>query len=141
MSAIDPRPEEHETSEDFVVRLPAVATSVPRARRAVAAECRALGAEAGLCARIALATSEAVTNAVLHAFPEDGPGEVSASVRRDGEEIEIVIADNGRGLVTRSDSPGMGMGLGIIAEVSDRLSIVADGRRGTALHMWFALSG
>jgi serine/threonine-protein kinase RsbW len=141
MSLIDPRAEEPETSEDFAVTLPAVESSVPLARRAVAAACRELGADAALCAKIALATSEAVTNAVLHAFPEGGPGQMSAAVRRRRGELEIVVSDNGRGLVTRTDSPGMGMGLGIIAEVCDRLSIVAGGRQGTELHMWFALPG
>ena len=138
MPAIDRRPEVHDPHE-FAVTLPAVETSVPRARRAIARACRELGAGEAVCARIALAASEAVTNAVLHGFPH-GHGEVRPSVRREGGELELVIADNGQGLVTRSDSPGMGMGLGIIAEVSDRLSIV-DGRPGTELHMWFAVEG
>ena len=140
MPATDPRPEEHDTAVDFVVSLPAVERSVPVGRRAITQACRRLGAGEPVVSKISLATSEALTNAVLHAFP-DGPGEVSASVRRDGDELEIVVADNGRGLVTRSDSPGMGMGLGIIAEVSDRLAIVTDGRPGTELHMWFRLRG
>jgi serine/threonine-protein kinase RsbW len=141
MTAADPSPEEQETTEDFVVRLPAVDASVPRARRAIAQACRELGAGESLCAKIALAASEALTNAVLHAFPHGGPGEMTAAVRREGGELQLIVADNGRGLVTRSDSPGMGMGLGIIAEISDRLSIVADRREGTEIHMWFALPG
>ena len=87
------------------------------------------------------AASEAVTNAVLHAFSPGGAGEMTAALRRDGDELELVVSDNGRGLVPRTDSPGMGMGLGIIAEVCDRLSIAADGGRGTELHMWFRLPG
>jgi anti-sigma regulatory factor (Ser/Thr protein kinase) len=141
MSSIDPRAEEHETPEHFVVTLPAVEASVPQARRAVLAACRKLGADEALCAKVALAASEAVTNAVLHAFSPGGAGEMTAALRRDGDELELVVSDNGRGLVPRTDSPGMGMGLGIIAEVCDRLSIAADGRRGTELHMWFRLPG
>lgn len=122
------------------VTLPAVAASVPALRRAIIDAARASGAEAETLQRLALAASEAVTNAVLHAFP-DAPGTVTARVARIGSELELVVADDGQGLIPRSDSPGLGMGLGIIADVSDRLSITAAGREGTQLHMWFALGG
>jgi serine/threonine-protein kinase RsbW len=125
---------------DGRISMPAVATSVPVVRRSIVGAALALGADRATAQRVALAVSEAATNAVLHAFP-DSPGSVSAAVTRAGDELEVVVADDGQGLVPRSDSPGLGMGLGIIAEVSDRLSIPAAGRGGTELHMWFGLGG
>jgi anti-sigma regulatory factor (Ser/Thr protein kinase) len=117
--------------------LPAVEDSVAYVRRAVTEMARALGAEEALVRRIALAVSEAVTNVVLHAFDGE-PGQVSATIERNEDELQIVVTDDGGGLVPRSDSPGLGMGLGIIAEVTDRLSIKSGVGRGTRLVMGFA---
>jgi hypothetical protein len=51
-------------------------------------------------------------------------------------ELAIVIADAGPGLVERDDSPGLGVGLAVIAEVSEQLKIVSNSR-GTEVHMTF----
>jgi anti-sigma regulatory factor (Ser/Thr protein kinase) len=54
---------------------------------------------------------------------------------RDGE-LAIVVADAGPGLVDRDDSPGLGVGLAVIAHVSDELRIVSN-PGGTEVHMTF----
>ena len=97
---------------------------------------RELGADEPTTRRVALAVSEAVTNAVLHAFPGE-PGCVEASISRQDDQLEVVVADDGQGLQSRSDSPGLGMGLGIIAEVTERLAIDARPGRGTRVLMGF----
>jgi serine/threonine-protein kinase RsbW len=128
--------EVHELEQEVPIVVPAVATSVPYVRHAIVDAAATLGADAPTRRRIALAVSEAVTNAVLHAFG-DQTGCVSASVERVGDELEVVVTDDGGGLAPRSDSPGLGMGLGIIADVTDRLSIASADGLGTRLHMWF----
>ena len=121
---------------DLTVR--AVAGSVPPLRHATMQAARAHGADEHMVTRIALAVSEAATNAVLHAFP-DAPGSVRVSVRHAGDAIDVIVADDGIGLTPRADSPGLGLGLGLIAEVTDDLRIRTPPHGGTEIRMRFDL--
>ena len=138
MSASEPGPMriERESLCAADVTAPATADSVPYLRGALTKAARALGVDQATCKRIALAVSEAGTNAVLHAFP-DRPGTVRAQIfERDGT-VDVIVSDDGIGLTPRHDSPGLGLGLGLIAEVADELQISSEPGRGTALHMTF----
>jgi serine/threonine-protein kinase RsbW/stage II sporulation protein AB (anti-sigma F factor) len=77
-------------------------------------------------ADIRLAVSEAVTNAVLHAFrdPERG-GTITASVDIDDDAhvLTIRVCDDGSGMTPRPDSPGLGLGLPLIARVARHTNI------------------
>jgi anti-sigma regulatory factor (Ser/Thr protein kinase) len=118
------------------IRLQAVSENVPRVRGGLVRAARAVGADERMCKRIALAVTEATTNAVLHAFP-DRPGFLRAHLSEHDGEIEVVVSDDGRGLTLRDDSPGLGMGLGIIAEVADTLEIATAPGEGTEIRMGF----
>lgn len=118
--------------------VPAVASSVPPLRHACIRAARALGADERMVTRIALAVSEAATNAVLHAFP-DAPGTVRIGVRHAGDAIDVIVTDDGIGLTPRADSPGLGLGLGLIAEVSDDLRIRTPPQGGTEIRLRFDL--
>ena len=78
--------------------------------------------------------SEALTNAVVHAYP-DGPGEIQVSAWTASSEFVVVIADDGTGLQTHSDRPGLGVGLGLIATLTDEFGIVQPPTGGTEVHM------
>jgi serine/threonine-protein kinase RsbW len=91
---------------------------------------------------VALAVSEACTNAVIHAHraghgrPDEGTFRVSASYA--GERVRVTVSDDGGGLVARTDSPGQGCGLPLIAALSDTLSIgPATEGDGTVVRMEF----
>jgi serine/threonine-protein kinase RsbW/stage II sporulation protein AB (anti-sigma F factor) len=87
--------------------------------RVIRAEVRAFAVEHGAADpnAVALAVSEAVTNAVVHAYvdaPE--PGEIEVVARRTGDDcLEILVSDAGRGMLPRPDSPGVGLGLPLVA--------------------------
>lgn len=68
-----------------------------------------------------LAVSEAVTNAVVHAFrTAEEPGSVSVTVTVvPHERIEVTVRDDGMGLAPRDDSPGLGLGLPLISTLAD----------------------
>src|SRR3954462_14087156 len=66
------------------------------------------GADRMALADIALAVSEAATNAVVHAFVDRDPGTIRAAVRARDDAFVIVICDDGRGMQPRTDSPGLG---------------------------------
>jgi serine/threonine-protein kinase RsbW len=48
----------------------------------------------------------------------------------------VTVADSGGGLVPRADSPGLGVGLPLIAQLADRLD-VRSGDEGTQIRMSF----
>jgi anti-sigma regulatory factor (Ser/Thr protein kinase) len=77
---------------------------------------------------VELAVSEAVANVTVHAYrdtrpPGADPGRVRVSARIDGDELWVVISDDGVGMAPRPDSPGLGLGLPLIAQLSDGLGI------------------
>jgi len=84
---------------------------------------------------VRLAASEAASNAVVHAYREQA-GELRIRARVDDGELHLVIADEGSGLAPRTDSPGLGLGLPIMAHVTDRFEIVS-GPDGTEIHLAF----
>ena len=118
---------------------PAVPSSVPVARRAVVA----LAADAGATEReldaIRLATSEALTNVVVHAY-EGVPGLIHVSAELDAGGLSVLVADDGRGPAPRTPQRGMGLGLALIAESADELAISKRPGGGTAVQMRFAVS-
>jgi serine/threonine-protein kinase RsbW len=119
--------------------LPAVPASCPYARHAVR---EALASVAVDMAAVELAVSEAVTNVVVHAYrdagAEDEPGPVRVSVIVEDDAAWVTVADEGAGMAPRVDSPGLGMGLSLIAGSCDGLEI-EQRHDGTRIHMRFAL--
>jgi len=109
-------------------------------RRAVGRFAASAGATARALDSIALCVSEAMTNAVLHAYRHDdrsGPVEVEA--RLDGYSLWVRVRDRGRGLEPRIDSPGLGLGLPLISQMSASSQIVSPEDGGTEVIMRFDL--
>jgi serine/threonine-protein kinase RsbW len=89
---------------------------------------------------IALAVTEAITNAVVHAYvgaSEPGEIEVVAQCLSD-DVIEVLVCDEGRGMMPRPDSPGLGLGLPLVATLSERFEVEARSGGGTRVLMAFA---
>ncbi|ADB52897.1 ATP-binding protein [Conexibacter woesei] len=119
--------------------LPAVAASVPEARHALSALARELGASERVVADVALAVSEACTNVVLHAYRElEEPGTLTVDAAPHGALLEVLVSDEGSGLRARDDSPGLGMGMALMAAVATGLQLDHDGAA-TRLHLTFDL--
>ena len=92
-------------------------------------------------AALALCVSEAVTNSVLHAYrcaPQPGGVSVRAECRED--ELRVLVRDDGTGLTPNIDSPGVGLGLPIIAQMAHRSEIRAPEWGGTEVCMRFNIS-
>jgi serine/threonine-protein kinase RsbW len=131
-----------QASAGLVRCVPAVADQLADTRLAVTAFAAAHGACATAQADIALATSEACTNAVLHAYLDDPmPGRMTVEAFRDGGDLVVVVRDEGRGMVPRADSPGAGLGLGIIRRLTRRLEVSDQAvTPGTRVQMSFNLA-
>ena len=115
----------------------AVPANVTVARRAVVSHLRAWDTSDPPLNDIALAASEAATNVVNHAYVGCDPGAMRVRVEHGPNEIELSVEDQGSGMIPRPDSPGLGLGLPLIATMADRFEVHARQRGGTRLCMWF----
>src|SRR4051812_27188796 len=95
--------------------LPSAPPSIKRARDAVAALAETVGAPA---ADVKLAVSEAVTNAVVHAFRDRPPGTISVKAQVERDRLLVVVADDGTGMRPNPDSAGLGLGISLITSLS-----------------------
>jgi serine/threonine-protein kinase RsbW len=124
-------------AENLELVLPAAPPSVARARHA-------LSAYAERCGwtdlwPIQTAVSEAVGNAVLHAYPDGNDGHrvwVRAKLDRDG--LLVAVEDEGTGMRPRIDSPGLGLGISVIERVTDRLVMEHRSQGGLRVELLFA---
>jgi serine/threonine-protein kinase RsbW len=125
-------------AKNISLTLRAEPDSVTAARHALSDFAAAAGADRTKLEAVRLATSEALTNAVLHAYAGD-PGEVYVTAAIVGPELWVLVGDDGRGLEPRSNRPGLGLGLGLISQVTDELAIVPRAGGGTEVRMRFDL--
>ena len=86
---------------------------------------------------IALAVSEALTNAVLHAYRDMDVGDLRVVACDKPDRLVVVVRDYGGGMLPRADSPGLGLGLPLISSMTDALQIEAADGAGTLLRMHF----
>lgn len=115
---------------------PARPEAVPALRHAAADFAAEHGADPHLRGDIALAVSEAVTNAVKHSRAHlEEQVTLTASVADDWLEIRVRDRGTGFGL---AESDGLGLGLPTIARLAAQLTIVQEGQ-GTELRMRFPL--
>jgi serine/threonine-protein kinase RsbW/stage II sporulation protein AB (anti-sigma F factor) len=121
--------------------LPAVPASVPMLRAQAAEFVSAAGVGERQLAAVKLAVSEAVTNAVVHAYAgAEQPGEVRIVMFVERETVHVIVSDDGTGMLPRLDSPGLGVGLPFIASSADTLQIGVSDGGGTELQMTFRVA-
>ena len=119
--------------------LPAVPSAVGQMRRRAVAFASATGASGEIAGAVALAVSETVTNAVIHAYAGRAPGPVSVSCRSERERLVIEVVDEGVGIAARADSPGIGHGLATVGALVQTLEIrPREAGPGTVVTMSFA---
>ena len=118
---------------------PAVPEAVPLARRALTDVAVAAGAAGERLDEVRLAVSEALTNAVVHAYRGGEPGRFQVTAAVASGELWVLISDDGRGLHAWNDSRGLGIGLSLISGLSDDFAIVTRASGGTEVQMRFDL--
>lgn len=119
---------------------------------------------------IRLAVTEACSNVVVHAYSEHEParsdpareprsglganptesagtrsrrpgwGTMEVSATMVGEELAVVVRDWGEGIKPRPDSPGLGLGLSLMAALADTVQLGHDTTEHTEVRMTFLLS-
>jgi anti-sigma regulatory factor (Ser/Thr protein kinase) len=122
-------------ASNLSLSLPVKASSVTSARHAATEWAAGFGIDTW---RIALAISEAVGNAVAHAYKGRSGGTIEVRGEQQGERLVLVVSDDGLGMRPNLGTPGLGMGISLIGEVSTDLQVDSS-RRGTTVSMGFAL--
>jgi anti-sigma regulatory factor (Ser/Thr protein kinase) len=115
----------------------ALPESVPVARRELTAVAVRAGAYGERLEEIRLAVSEALTNAVVHAYRHGDPGSFHVTAAIASDELWVLVGDDGRGLHAWNDSRGLGIGLSLISGLSDDFAIVTRAGGGTEVQMRF----
>jgi anti-sigma regulatory factor (Ser/Thr protein kinase) len=127
-----------ESSLTLQEHLPATVASVAAARQAVRRY--ASGLEVDVDGMV-LAVSEAVANAVTHAYDEDADGLIEVSASATPYEVTLVVRDHGCGLAgTTRASAGAGYGIEIIRRLAQHVAL-DDSAAGVALTMRFRRGG
>lgn len=115
---------------------------VGRLRREVAGYVEKLGAPESVVDGVRSAVSEALANVVLHAYVGRDPGIMIAEAWCDADHLLVRVCDEGHGLVPRVDSPGLGVGISLMASMADDFSVAnRDGAPGTIVSLRFSLAG
>jgi anti-sigma regulatory factor (Ser/Thr protein kinase) len=119
--------------------LPAEAGSVTEARQAMGRYLESLDAAEN--PGIALAVSEAVGNAVVHAYADRPPGTIALRATVLVPNTLVVdVTDDGNGMSPHPDSPGLGFGLALIGELSTGFAVERNLPHGTRVAMRFPLA-
>jgi serine/threonine-protein kinase RsbW len=125
-------------SPDLELTLPARPENVAVIRHAVGGLGEVLELADATLSDIKLAVTEACTNVVVHAYDDDeGPMGLRAAI--DAHTLTVVVVDRGRGIVPRTDSPGLGLGLPLIATLTQSLELGGGDREETQVRMTFGL--
>ena len=115
------------------------------ARTCVSAFCLQLNPTLDEIGDIKTAVSEAVTNCVVHAYPNK-IGEIIMEMMCDGDKIHIAIKDNGIGIdnieraltpfyTTKPDEERSGMGFTVMDIFMDSLVVKSNGVKGLIVEM------
>jgi serine/threonine-protein kinase RsbW len=69
-----------------------------------------------------------------------GPGSLAVEAFHLDGELVVAVRDEGGGMLPRTDSPGLGLGLSIMGRLSHRLEISEHGASGTEVRMTFVVA-
>ena len=123
------------------IRIPSLSVNESFTRAAVAAFCSSLNPTVNEITEIKTAVSEAVTNAVVHAY-EDKIGEIEIQCRIKGRVVEIIVEDFGCGIAdvekareplftTKPELERSGMGFSVMESFMDEVIVLSEKDVGT----------
>jgi serine/threonine-protein kinase RsbW len=120
------------TARELRLTLPATAENVMVVRQAVAGLGEALDLSGSRIADLKTVVTEACNNVVLHAYDEE-PGPLLVTAEPGDGQLEIQIADEGHGFRPRAHEgdASLGLGLPLIAALSDSFEISGGAGQGS----------
>jgi serine/threonine-protein kinase RsbW len=129
------------TDRELRLTLPATAENVMVVRQAVAGLGEALGLSGSRIADLKTVVTEACNNVVLHAY-EGQPGPLEVTAEPHSGDLEVQIADEGKGFRPRASQgdESLGLGLPLIAALSDSFEISGGAGKGSRTTIRFGYS-
>jgi serine/threonine-protein kinase RsbW len=124
---------------DMELALPARAENIALIRHAFGAFGEVFAVDEELLSDVRLAVTEACSNVVVHAYAEDSPGPLEVLATLDGGTLMVIVRDEGSGIAPHPDSPGLGLGLPLIASLAESVRLGRDERERTEVCMTFSL--
>jgi serine/threonine-protein kinase RsbW len=128
------------STPDVRLTMPARAEGVAVVRQALAGVADALDFDAAILADMKMAVSEACTNVVVHAY-EDADGLLEVDMTGDHQGLTICVRDHGAGIQPHvnpaREVPALGLGLPLIAALSDSFELHGSAGQGTEVRMTF----
>lgn len=129
----------------MVVKFDSLSENECFARNVIASFLMPLNPSIGVLSDIKTAVSEAVTNSIVHGYPEK-KGEVTMSAEIDENKIHIVVSDKGVGIENleealqpfftgKPEDERSGMGFTIIKTFMDEVKVVSEPFKGTVVDM------
>lgn len=109
-------------TESLALELAAEPESVAEARHAASDLARRVGADE---ADVKIAVSEAVGNAVIHAYRGRESGSIRVAAQVERGKLRFWISDDGVGMSPNLNSPGLHLGIPLIGKVARDLHIDA----------------
>jgi len=125
---------------EVLLKMPARPEGVGVVRQALAGMADALDFDPSVLADMKMAVTEACTNVVVHAYDER-TGVLEVEMLADGDGLTIVVRDHGTGIQprpARAEPPALGLGLPLIAALSDSFELRGATGSGTEVRMTFA---
>ena len=134
-----------EIKNTMELRLPSLSINEGFSRSVVGAFATQLNPTLEEVADIKTAVSEAVTNAIIHAYP-DRIGEIVISASLSGQTLEVSISDKGVGISdieqarqpffsTAGDESRSGMGFTVMETFMDVVTVISAPGEGTTVKM------
>jgi serine/threonine-protein kinase RsbW len=127
---------------DIQLYLPARAENVALVRQLLSGVAEVLPVEPMLLADMKTAVTEACNNVVLHAYPDE-VGTLIVEASPEPELITVIVRDHGLGMQPKSiepDEPSLGLGLPLIASLSDRFEVRGGTGLGIEVRMKFCVN-
>ena len=121
------------------LELPARPEGVGVVRQALVGVADGLALDGAVLADAKMAVTEACTNAVVHAYDEH-KGKLEVEMLADEQALTVVVRDRGTGIQprpTRTGSTALGLGLPLIAALSDAFEVRGGPGIGTEVRMTF----
>lgn len=134
-----------EQEQEMSVRFDSYPENEQFARMVIAAFLMDLNPTVDEMADVKTAVSEAVTNAIIHGY-EDCVGQVSLTCQKNGKEVSVTVADQGKGIAdiekakepfftTKPEAERSGMGFCFMEAFMDEVHITSVEGRGTSVEM------
>lgn len=130
---------------DMELALPARAENIAIVRHALGGLGEVFAISEEKLSDIRLAVTEACSNVVMHAYTGYAPrrsgwGTMEIAATLTGDQLAVAVRDWGEGIKPRPDSPGLGLGLSLIAALAETVKLGHDTAEHTEVRMTFALS-